>query len=262
MAERHFGPRLACDPFDHARSNLAEAIHGHENRQVCAWRYAILRMHEPFEALVPRFSARDKTRFDAGLKAIFIDNYAAVPHRSVSRLLALRDAGVLAIERVSPGYTIADDEGAFVVSSTREMRFDHLVDARGQRARRAVDLPFPTLRLRLLAQEMRDGAIDLETARIDVDDSFALSTAPGESGRIYVTAVPYMLHDRPFSQGLTAACDIGTKVGRAILAEHTQDVDDAPGAIALRDLIEGPMFRDGLLFVNGEVMLAPRAHHD
>ena len=258
MAERYFGPRRGRDPFDHAKANLDEALEGHRRKRVCAWRYAILRMHEPFEALVPRFSARDKNRFNAGLKGVFIDNYAAVPHRSVRRLLAMRDAGILAIERVPPDYAITQSDDAIVVSGTSELRFDHIFDARGQRARRAIDLPFPTLRLRLLALEMRRGTADLTDARIDVDDGFALPVAPGANGRIYVTAVPYMLHERPFSQGLTAACIIGTKVGQAILLKDIRPSSAADGEPTLRELIDGPLIHDALLLVNGEVVLSPR----
>ncbi len=259
MAARYFGPRLASDPFEHAAANLAEAMEGHRARRVCAWRYAILRMHEPFEALLPRFSDEDRARFDAGLKGMFIDNYAAVPHRSIRRLLALHDAGVLAIERLSPDYTIARTAAEIVVSGSHVLRFDQLYDARGQRPRRAVELPFPTLRLRLLAQGLRDGEADLDAAHIEVDESFALPTAPGCSGTIYVTAVPYMLHERPFSQGLTAARDIGVRVGRAILAESVTATNSVEPDTTLEDLIESPLLRDDLLLVNGEVVLSPAA---
>ena len=259
MAERYFGPRLTCEPFEHAKSNLAEAIEGHRNRRVCAWRYAILRMHEPFETLLPRFLPNDRARFNKGLKGIFIDNYAAVPHRSIRRLLALRDAGVLGIERLSSDYTISRTEDGIVVSTTRDLHFDHLYDARGQRPRQAVELPFPTLRLRLLAQSLREDETDLEEAQVEVDDCFALPAAPGSTGRIYVTAVPYMLHERPFSQGLTAARDIGARVGRAILAADPQTSAGVDSKATLEELIESPLLRDALLLVNGEVVLSPGA---
>ncbi len=258
IAERCFGSRLASDPFDHARANLVEAMNGHRHQRVCAWRYAILRMHEPFEALVPRFSARDKARFNAGLKGIFIDNYAAVPHRSIQRLLALHDAGVLTIDRLSADYRITRGHGAIIVSDGRERLFDKLYDARGQSARRAVDLPFPTLRLRLLAQGLRAGEADLAVARIDVDESFALPAVPGYGERIYVTAVPFMLHSRPFSQGLTASRDIGARVGQAILAQDRRSENVFDGDATLESLIDGPLLNDDLLLVNGEVLLTPR----
>ncbi len=259
MAARYFQPRLVGDPFHHASANLAEATEGHRARRICAWRYAILRMHEPFEALLPRFSDRDRARFDAGLKGMFIDNYAAVPHRSIRRLLALHDAGVLTIERLSPDYRIARTGDGIVVSASRDLRFDHLYDARGQRPRRTVELPFPTLRLRLLAEGLRTGEADLEAARIEVDDNFALPGAPGCQGRIYVTAVPYMLHERPFSQGLTAARDIGARVGRAILAEDRATTAPVEDGATLEGLMESPLLRDELLLVNGEVVLSPAA---
>ena len=57
---------------------------------------------------------------------------------------------------------------------------------------------------------------------------------------------------------LTAACDIGAKVGRAILAADGQT---SPGVhkVALEELIDSPLLRDGLLLVNGEVVLSPSA---
>lgn len=256
IADRYFGGRMNSDPFVHAEANLGEAMEGHQNRRVCAWRYAILRMHEQFETLLPRLSIRDRARFNRGLKGLFIDNYAAVPHRSINRLLALRDAGVLAIERLSSDYQIDKIGDEIVVAGSRELRFDELYDARGERPRQAIDLPFPTLRLRLLAQSVRDDEADLSDATIAVDDCFALPFTLSSSGRIYVTAVPYMLHERPFSQGLTAARDIGVKVANAIIKVDTHLETAIDSQTELRALIDSPLLRDAIILVNGEVVLS------
>ncbi len=50
-------------------------------------------MHETVAAIVPHLTAADRARFDAGLKRLFMDNYAAVPLASVERLIALHEAG-------------------------------------------------------------------------------------------------------------------------------------------------------------------------
>jgi uncharacterized NAD(P)/FAD-binding protein YdhS len=100
FAERHFSARMAADPFAHARANLAEARASHAQRKASPWRHAILRLHEAFATIVPMLADADLARFSRGLKRVFVDNYAAVPHLSVARLLALHEAGVLAVQRV------------------------------------------------------------------------------------------------------------------------------------------------------------------
>jgi uncharacterized NAD(P)/FAD-binding protein YdhS len=205
FAASYFAPRLACDPFLWAKRNLDEVERNAGARRTVEWRYAILRMHEPFETMVPALSPADLRRFEA-LKRVFIDNYAAVPPRSIRRLLALRAAGVLEILALGEDYDLTQRPDC------TELRpeggalhlFETFIDARGQRALEAQDLPFPSL-----AQALPPGPVPL-------DENFSLK---GDlEGRVFLPAAPYLLRHRPFSQGITASAEMGARVAGALTA--------------------------------------------
>lgn len=211
FASRYFRARKQSEPFDWARRNLAEAEANHDARRTVPWRYAILRMHERVEGLVEQMSDADRTRFEASLKPVFVDNYAAVPPESIRRLLALHDAGLLSIRAIGSDWTMQQsDEGTTLDTAAGPLTFEVFVDARGQKPLEADDLPFPTLRASLLA-----AGVDV----LDVDEDYRLLGAPAYDARVYMGAIPYLMHDRPFVQGITAACDIGTRIGGAVLRE-------------------------------------------
>jgi uncharacterized NAD(P)/FAD-binding protein YdhS len=110
FADRHFARRMASDPFAWAVRDLADARRSHRTKHAEPWRYALLRMHEPFGRIVPLLSKRDLGRFERGLKRCFTDNYAAVPHLSIRRLLAMHEAGVLAVNRLGDSYELTREE--------------------------------------------------------------------------------------------------------------------------------------------------------
>lgn len=64
----YFAARKASDPFRWARDNLAEVERNKALRVTVPWRYALLRMHEVVEDLVPDLSDHDRDRLDRGLK--------------------------------------------------------------------------------------------------------------------------------------------------------------------------------------------------
>jgi uncharacterized NAD(P)/FAD-binding protein YdhS len=206
FADAYFAPRLAADPFVWAETNLAEVERNAEARRTVGWRYAILRMHEPMETVVPRLNEHDRARFEA-LKRVFVDNYAAVPPQSIRRMIALYRAGVLVVLRLGADYAVKHEDGVTRVRAEgeKEQSFDTFIDARGQKALRAADLPFPTLR-QLLARD--DGPVRMS-------QSFAVTGC--SDGRIFLPAAPYLLHRMPFSQGITASHDMATTVAAAIL---------------------------------------------
>lgn len=214
IAARYFRDRKAADPFDWARANLAEVEANKAAQHTVEWRYAILRMHEPVETIVEHLDEGDRARFDRGLKAVFVDNYAAVPPESIRRLLALRDAGLLSVENIGADWKMTR-EGARTIITAEGARhvFDVFIDARGQKPLEASDLPFPTLRKTLVARG---------TEVLDVDEDYALANARDYDGRVYMAAIPYLMHDRPFVQGITAAEEIGRHIGQALRAEATQ----------------------------------------
>lgn len=207
FARAYFEPRLAADPFDWARDNLAEVEENAAKQHAVPWRCAILNMHEKFEEIAGELTAKDQERFKP-LARVFIDNYAAVPPTSIRRMLALHDAGKLTVMRLGNDYAIRNTGDASRVTSTEgEVReFKVIIDARGQKALEASDLSFASL-----AASLPSGEVPVtEQLSIDVEDW---------RGRLYLPAAPYLLGRFPFCQGLTASAQFGQWVSKGIL-EH------------------------------------------
>lgn len=234
FAERHFAARMAADPFAHARANLAEAQASHALRKASPWRHAILRLHEAFATIVPTLDDADLARFSRGLKRVFVDNYAAVPHLSVARLLALHEAGVLTVQRVDGHQGVArGPQGGWQIAG---QTFDDVIDARGQAPLGLEDFPFPTLRLHLCAQAMaqerewHEGLAPAQGHVLDPEDP-ALA-------RVHVLSLPFLLHRHPFIQGLTESAAMARACVAALMrrAEATAlSRDDIHAALAWLD---------------------------
>lgn len=214
FANAYFADRVAHDPFRWAQFNLAEVEHNKRNRITVAWRYAILRMHEVFQEIVPALNEADRERFDQGMSRVFMDNYAAIPSQSIRRMLALRKAGVLSLLELGPDYDKdVTDRGTTIRAGGSDYRFDVFIDARGQKPLESADLPFPTLKAQLLAE-----GEDVPS----VCDDYSL-VRPGEArGRVALGAIPYLLHDQPFVQGITAAAEIGAKMAQMTINTPSQ----------------------------------------
>ncbi|MFM5908033.1 MAG: FAD/NAD(P)-binding protein [Novosphingobium sp.] len=207
FARAYFAGRAKGDPFDWAKTNLAEVKRNAAARRTVAWRYAILRMHEPFGAVLGDLGEEDQARFAKGLKRVFIDNYAAVPPLSIERIVAMHDAGMLSIVRLGHDYAtdqVADDCWE-ISNGTGAWRFDALVDARGQSALGQDEFPFPTLRLQIRAQSLRAG--DTDNA-MPLAEGNALADEGDPLARVYCLALPFLMWRNPFVQGLTAAHDL------------------------------------------------------
>lgn len=211
FADAYFAERRTHDTFAWAAHNLREVEENKAARVTVPWRYAILRMHEQVESIVEDLDPEDRERFDTGLKAVFVDNYAAVPSESIRRLLALRDARILDLLRLGEDYDKDHGAQSTVIRRGEESHeFDVFIDARGQRPLTASDLPLPTLAAALLA----DGDPLLE-----VDEDYALAEGGAFAGRVMFGSIPYLMHDRPFIQGIVAAAEIGETMARAIRLE-------------------------------------------
>lgn len=220
FADAYFAERAATDPFRWAKKNLAEVVRNKERRVTVAWRYAILRMHEPVEALVAEFSEEDRKRFDLGLKRVFVDNYAAVPPESIRRLLALREAGVLRIMTLSDDYEIIKGEGPTLISTPEgSHEFDVFIDATGQKPLDVGDIRFPSLRSALKA----DGQT-LPRLR----ENFALEAPANLANNLYMAAIPFLMHRRPFVQGIVASKELGEIIGLDILENAETEMLSAP----------------------------------
>lgn len=208
FAEAYFAPRLGVDPFVWAETNLAQVDRNAAAERTVGWRYAILRMHEPMETMVPHLDETDRNRFDV-LKRVFVDNYAAVPPQSIRRLLALHHAGVLNVLRLGESYALDHGDRKSTVQSEDgcTQQFDVFIDARGQRGLVVKDLPFPSLKLLLGRPE----------DHVPIGEGFEI-TGPGE-GHIFLSAAPYLLHRMPFAQGITASHDMAEAVAAAVLGQ-------------------------------------------
>ena len=151
-----------------------------------AWRYAILCMHEIVLRAVPHFNDEDLKRFHKHFKSLFVDDYATVPHQSIERLLALHRAGRLAVLKLGSDYTLDSDSvasGAAVEIGGQRHCFTAFIDATGQQAVSAWDVPFPSLIVQGAVREARttkastafaatDDTAEVATGGIDLDGQF------------------------------------------------------------------------------------------
>ncbi|MCO6051924.1 FAD/NAD(P)-binding protein [Mesorhizobium sp. RP14(2022)] len=214
FAEAYFAERQRQDPFDYARANLAEAKGNAANHYAVPWRYAILRMHEVIALVVPHFSVADLERFHRSFKAIFVDDYASVPHESIERLLALHEAGKLSILKLGEDYDLdaeGPEPGAVLMLDGKLIHYPAFVEARGQESLSADDIPFPTL--------LRQGVVRKSAGGrgIALDDSYRLSFTRPLRREIYCLSLPFLLYRHPFAQGITSSHELGECVGAAIL---------------------------------------------
>jgi uncharacterized NAD(P)/FAD-binding protein YdhS len=229
LAEKYFSEREATDPFVWAAMNLAEAEQNRRLKHTVGWRYAILRMHEVVARIVPHLDETDLKRFHQHFKTVFVDDYATVPHQSIKRLLALHQAGRLSVRSLGEDYDISLNQGApgvTVVSEGDETVYDAFIDATGQHALSARDLPFPSLHgVVKAALTPSSGALEelegqgVRTGGVDLDDQFRPRIADSLCNRLYCVAISFLLHKLPFVQGITSSRELGDVVSQAILAD-------------------------------------------
>jgi len=209
FADAYFLDRQRHDPFRWAEYNLQEVQRNKRDRRTVSWRYAILRMHEVVGEIVPHLNQKDRKRFDAGLRKVFVDNYAAIPSEAIRRLLALREAGLIEVQELGDDYTMKVGEKHTTISVGEDTQvFDVFIDARGQAPLKAKDIPFPSLRRQLLL-----AGDDVP----DIGDDYTLLAPDIARGKIALGALPYLLHDQPFVQGITASADIGAAIAQAVI---------------------------------------------
>lgn len=207
FADAYFADRKRFDPFRWAEYNLKQVEANKRDRYTVPWRYAILRLHEAVQDIVPHFDEGDRERFVSGLSRVFVDNYAAIPPETIRRLLALRQAGIIGLLELGPDYEMAvKEDRTLITADATTHTFDLFIDARGQKPLGTKDLPFPRLRRQLLAV-----GEDIP----DVGEDYTLLAPDIARGRIAFGALPYLMHDQPFIQGVTASAEIGSKIAQA-----------------------------------------------
>lgn len=209
FAQAWFAERKQRDPFDWAEKNLQEVERNKRENHTVPWRYVILRLHEAVQEIVPHLNEHDHKRFSKGLARVFIDNYATIPSESIRRLLALREAGIIHILALGEDYEMEINESRTVLKTEdNSYSFDVFIDARGQRPLKVKDIPFPGLREQL--QKTGDEIPD-------VGEDYTLQQPEDIRGRVAFGALPWLMHDQPFVQGLTACAEIGEAMARAVV---------------------------------------------
>lgn len=224
--DRYFAPRANSDPFEWAARNLAEAEANYAAKLTVPWRYAILRMHEVIERLVPHFEAQDYDRFSRYFKPVFVDDYATVPHKSIKRMLALHQAGKLDILAIGDGYRIDGyraEGGAEVIFESQRRTFKVFIEAMGQRALPAKEFPFPSLIHQGIIHDYVAHGEPSPARGIAIDDAFHPISDDIPADRLFCLSLPFILGRHPFHQGITSSHEMGVSVAGELAAAINLD---------------------------------------
>ncbi|WP_294251460.1 FAD/NAD(P)-binding protein [uncultured Sphingomonas sp.] len=240
FADRYFAARHSSNAWDYARHNLADVRHWHAHHDTPFWRIAILKAHEVFATAIPSLSKTDLARFHRGLKRVFTDNYAAVPHLSIERILALHDAGHLEAQALGNAYDIApqQDGTCLVHSPNWTSAFDELLDARGSQTAALNHFPFPTLRLQLCASALE--ADQAWSSGLNPAGDLTMREQDSSLERVHLCALPFLLGNRPFVQGLVECAAMATAISGAIQEARGATDGDQISAAELLDVLERP----------------------
>ncbi len=208
FSEAYFAHRERLGGLRALRETLKIAIQSKRVKETQHHRYALLRGHENFELILEHLDDGDWATFNNELMPVFGDCYAAIPHISVRRVLALYDAGILQIVPTGPDGSFKNNGNKGVLATTidGEVEFASVIDARGQAPAPLRDLPFPKL---------TSGLVD---PNADLLDPFKLNFSGQFEGAVYCLAMPQILVRHPFSQGLPNCDDLGMRVAQQILS--------------------------------------------
>ena len=210
FGEAYFLRRQALGGLEAVKRDLRETRRSMRAKKTIAHRYALLRGHEAFDYALRHLSGDDYDLFREHLLPVFADCYAAVPHLSLARVVALYDAGVLSLHATGSGsaFRPLDDGRTEVVMEEGRLQVDVLVDARGQAAHSVADLPFPSL------------VAALKTPDKAVDEPFRLELKEAHKGAVYCLAMPQILELFPFAQGLPNCDELAGQVVADLLGSE------------------------------------------
>ncbi len=189
------------------KMDFAKARQSVEQRRTIGSRYVLLRGHENFDRALRALNDDDWELFSETLLPVFADSYAAVPHLSLARVIAMFDAGILSLKASDENAVFSNRDGGGVRIKTSEetMAFDVMIDARGQASAPLENLPFPSLTGNLLDPKR------------PLLSPFKLALAGPELTSIYCISLPQILVKHPFSQGLANCAENGKVVATEIL---------------------------------------------
>lgn len=234
FCDTYFAERMASDPFVWAERNLAEARADYEACRTVPWRYAILRMHEVIQRLIPHLNDADFQRFSRFFKPVFVDDYATVPHESIKRMLALHQAGKLDVMRVGEDYRIDShqpESGAVLHLGAETIHFPVFIEATGQRALAAKEFPFASLREQGIVRDVTAAGSSGPSRGIVIDDQFHPISAAIPKDQLFCLSLPFIMGRHPFIQGITSSYEMGQIVGPELASalDPTQPGPPEPG---------------------------------
>jgi uncharacterized NAD(P)/FAD-binding protein YdhS len=231
FCEAYFAERAAADPFEWAEANLDEARHNHAERVTVPWRYAILRMHEVIAVIAPHLDGPQFERFSRHFKPVFVDDYGAVPHESIERMLALHRAGKLQVLALGDDYRIdthRPEGGVMLRRGAEERHFPVFIEATGQRPLSAIQFPFLSLLEQgIVRDEDPTGAGVTRGIVINADFHPMVDGQPME--RLFCLGLPFIMGRHPFIQGITSSHEMGEIVGEALakaVGSWSADLED------------------------------------
>ena len=207
FAKAYFRKRQELGAQTALKYDFVKARQSMKERQTIASRYVLLRAHENFDRALRALNEEEWAHFSKTLLPVFADSYAAVPHLSLARVIAMFDAKVLSLKASGDEAVFKNLEngGVKVEVENGIFKFDVMVDARGQASAPLELLPFPSL----------------VKNRSDVKEylisPFRLKNNSTEHVSIYCLALPQMLERYPFSQGLANSAENGKLVAEQIL---------------------------------------------
>ncbi|MEG5786327.1 FAD/NAD(P)-binding protein [Enterobacter bugandensis] len=120
---------------------------------------------------------------------------------------SLREAGIISVAALGDDYTLdAGSDRTVITTKESVYRFDVFIDARGQKPLKTKDLPFPTLR-----KQLAETGDEIP----DVGEDYTLKAPETVRGRIAFGAIPWLMHDSPFVQGLAECAEIAEAMAKA-----------------------------------------------
>ncbi|WP_158284789.1 FAD/NAD(P)-binding protein [Oricola cellulosilytica] len=207
FAEGYFRHRQEKGGLDAVKEDFEVVRQSMQDRTTIPHRYVLLRGHEEFDAALRHLNEHDWEIFTDHLMPVFADCYAAVPHLSLARIIALYDAGVLDIVPTGSNSSFSKEgsDGVRVQTEDEVLAFDAMIDARGQDSAPLGELPFPSLTEQIVEPNE------------PVERPFAIEMAIRGTSRVYCLALPQVIERHPFSQGLANMNELAEIVATDLL---------------------------------------------
>jgi len=212
LAPAYFALRHDLGGLRSVKRDRAAARESIRRKETVPHRYVLLRGHEVFDDVLRALSDADYERFRSHLLPVFADCYAAIPHLSLARIIALYEAGVLSLLATGAESHFSQGPSGAISVETEDglVTFDSMIDARGQSPAHLSKLPFKSLAQKLQHPER------------PISDPFQLELTGTPASQIYCLALPQLLERHPFTQGLVDCAEHARAlVGHLLPADNT-----------------------------------------